>query len=499
MDFLDNLVTGFSIAFSLWNLFYAAVGAIIGTAIGVLPGLGPTATMAILLPVTFKVPAVSAVILLSGIFYGSMYGGSTTSILLNIPGETASVPTCLDGYQMARQGRAGPALGIAALGSFIGGTVTILALAMVAPPLSSFALKFGYPEYSSLILLGLMMAVYLSEESFLKGLIAGIFGLLLGMVGLDPISGDARFTFGLMSLRDGVELIPVVMGLFGIAEVLSNLESPEVRDIFKAPLKNLLPTLADWRQCWASVARGTLLGFGIGLLPGPGTIISPFISYAVEKRVSKHPERFGKGAIEGVAAPETANNAAIAAGFVPLMTLGIPTYPVVAMLFVALMMHGIRPGPMMLQEHPDLFWGLIASLYISNVMLLGLNLPLIGIWVRMLKVPYKYLAAIIFVICGIGAYAVSNSVFSVGSMLAFGVLGYLMRKRGFPGAPLILALLLGPMLERNLKQSLIMSGGDPLIFFQRPISAVLLSVTAIVFLLPVFRLLWKHLYGKRRA
>lgn len=487
MDFLGNLGSGFAIAFTPWNLFYCAVGAILGTAIGVLPGLGPPATIALLLPVTFKIEPVSAVIMLAGIFYGAMYGGSTTSILLNIPGEAASVVTCLDGYKMARQGRAGPALGISAIGSFIAGTLSVFGVSIVAPSLAAFALKFGPPEYFSLVILGLMMAVYLSEESVLKGLMMGVLGLLLGTVGIDPVLGVQRFTFGLSKLTDGFDFVVVVMGLFGIAEILSNLETPEIRDIFKTPLKGLLPTLEDWRQCWASVLRGSLLGFFIGVLPGGGAIISSFASYAVEKRVSKHPERFGKGAIEGVAAPESANNAASTSSFIPLLTLGIPGNASIAMIFVALMIHGIRPGPLLLQEHPELFWGVIASMCIGNIMLLGLNLPLIGLWVRMLKTPYRFLAVLVVVVCVIGAYSVNNSVFDVGIMVVFGVFGYLLRKGGFPAAPFILAMILGPMLERTLQQSLIASGGDLLVFFQRPISATLLLAAGLLMLKPAIQ------------
>ncbi|MDI7258558.1 MAG: tripartite tricarboxylate transporter permease [Thermodesulfobacteriota bacterium] len=487
MDFLGNLGSGFAIALTPWNLFYCAVGVILGTAIGVLPGLGPPATIALLLPVTFKIEPVSAVIMLAGIFYGAMYGGSTTSILLNIPGEAASVVTCLDGYKMARQGRAGPALGISAIGSFIAGTLSIFGVSIVAPSLAAFALKFGPPEYFSLVILGLMMAVYLSEESVLKGLMIGVLGLLLGTVGIDPVLGVQRFTFGLSKLTDGFDFVVVVMGLFGIAEILSNLETPEVRDIFKTALKGLLPTLEDWRQCWASVLRGSLLGFFIGVLPGGGAIISSFASYAVEKRVSKHPERFGNGAIEGVAAPESANNAASTSSFIPLLTLGIPGNASIAMIFVALMIHGIRPGPLLLQEHPELFWGVIASMCIGNIMLLGLNLPLIGLWVHMLKTPYRFLAVLVVVVCVIGAYSVNNSVFDVGIMVAFGVFGYLLRKGSFPAAPFILAMILGPVLERTLQQSLIASGGDLLVFFQRPISATLLLAAGLLMLKPAIQ------------
>jgi len=491
MGFLENLGTGFAVALSPWNLLYCAVGAILGTAIGVLPGLGPPATIALLLPVTFKIDPVSAVIMLAGIFYGAMYGGSTTSILLNIPGEAASVVTCLDGYKMARQGRAGPALGISALGSFIAGTLSVFGVSIVAPSLASFALKFGPPEYCSLVVLGLMMAVYLSEESVLKGLMMGALGLLLGTVGIDPVVGGERFTFGVARLTDGFDFVVMVMGLFGISEILSNLEVPESRDIFKTALKGLLPTREDWRQCWGSVLRGSFLGFFIGVLPGGGAIISSFAAYAVEKRLSTHPERFGKGTIEGVAAPESANNAASTSSFIPLLTLGVPGNASIAMIFVALMIHGIRPGPLLLQEHPDLFWGVIASMYIGNALLLGLNLPLISFWVRLIKVPYRYLAVLVVIVCIIGAYSVNNSAFDVGMMVAFGVVGYLLRKFSFPAAPFILAMILGPVLERTLQQSLIGSGGDPMTFLNRPISAALLLAAGLLMLTPVAKRIWK--------
>jgi putative tricarboxylic transport membrane protein len=495
MDFFGSLINGFAIALTPWNLVYAAVGAALGTAIGVLPGLGPPATIALLLPATYKIEPTSAVIMLAGIFYGAMYGGSTTSILLNIPGEAASVVTCLDGYQMARNGRAGPALGMSALGSFFAGTISILGMSLVAPTLAGFALKFGPPEYFSLVFLGLMMAVYLTEDSLLKGLIMGVIGLLMGTVGIDPVLGAERFTFGLSKLTDGFDFVVVAMGLFGISEVLINLEAPEVRDVFKTSLKGLLPSLEDWRKSWGAVFRGSFLGFFIGVLPGGGATISSFISYAVEKRLSRHPELFGKGAIEGVAAPESANNAASTSSFIPLLTLGIPGNASIAMIFVALMIHGIRPGPLLLQEHPNLFWGVIASMYIGNIMLLGLNLPLIGFWVRLLTIPYRFLAVVIVVICMIGAYSVSNNVFDVGAMVVFGVIGYVLRKRGFPMAPLILAMILGPILERTLQQSLIKSGGDPMIFVERPISAALLLVAAFVMVTPVFKWFW----SKRHA
>ena len=491
MDFFEHLAGGFAVALSASNLFYCAIGAILGTAIGVLPGLGPPATIALLLPVTFKMDPVSAVIMLSGIFYGAMYGGSTTSILLNIPGEAASVVTCLDGYKMARNGRAGAALGISALGSFIAGSLAVLGISILAPTLASFALKFGPPEYFCLVLLGLMMAVYLSEESVLKGLMMGLLGLLLGTIGLDPVSGSQRFTFGVSRLTDGIDFVVMVMGLFGLAEILCNMEAPENREIFKTALKGLLPTRQDWRQCWASVMRGSALGFFIGVLPGGGAIISSFAAYAVEKRLSKHPERFGSGAIEGVAAPEAANNAASTSSFIPLLTLGIPGNASIAMIFVALMIHGIRPGPLLLQEHPNLFWGVIASMYIGNIMLLGLNLPLIGFWMRMLKVPYRYLAVVVVVICVIGAYSVNNSTWDVGMMVFFGVVGYLLRKFAFPASPFILAMILGPMLEKTLQQSLIASGGDFLTFLNRPISASLLLAAGLLMLTPAAKQICK--------
>ena len=499
MDVFGGLAHGFSIALTPANLLYAAIGSVLGTAIGVLPGLGPPATIALLLPATYKIDATSAVIMVAGIFYGAMYGGSTTSILLNIPGEAASVVTCLDGYQMARQGRPGAALGISAIGSFIAGTFGIVGLSLLAPPLAAFALRFGPAEYFALILLGLMMAIYLSEGSALKGLTMAATGLILGMVGLDPVQGAERFTFGLAKLTDGFDFVVVAMGLFGIAEVLSNVEAPEMRDIFKTALKGLLPTREDWRRCWASVVRGSFLGFFIGILPGGGATISSFMAYAVEKRVSKAPERFGHGAIEGVAAPEAANNAAASSSFIPLLTLGIPGNASIAMIFVALMIHGIRPGPMLLSEHPDVFWGAIASMYIGNVMLLALNLPLIGVWVKLLKVPYNFLAVGVLIFCIIGAYSVNNSAFDVGTVVVFGAVGYLLRKGGFPAAPLVLAMILGPQLERTLQQSLIGSGGDLRVFVEGPISATLLVGAVGLAASPALRWLWGHCVCARAA
>jgi putative tricarboxylic transport membrane protein len=492
MDVLINLAGGFAVALTPWNLMYALAGAMIGTAIGVLPGLGPPATIALLLPVTYGMDATSAVIMLSGIFYGAQYGGSTTSILLNIPGEAASVVTCLDGYQMARQGRAGRALGMSAMGSFVGATISIVLMTMIAPALADLALQFGPAEYSSLVFVGLLMAVYLGGDSILKGLLMAALGLILAMVGLDPVFGAPRFTFGLMRLLDGIDFVVAAMGLFGIAEVLCNLEAPEIREVYKASLKGLLPTLADWKRSWASVLRGSFLGFFIGVLPGGGATISSFVAYAVEKRSSKHPEEFGRGAIEGVAAPESANNAASQSSFIPLLTLGIPGNATIAMIFVALMIHGIQPGPMLLVEHPKLFWGVIASMYVGNLMLLGLNLPLIGLWVRLLKLPYHYMAVAIVIICVIGAYSIKNSAFDVGVMIVFGVVGYLLRKGGYPAAPLVLAMILGRILERSVQQALKVSGADLAIFIEKPISAALLAVGVLVMLLPLGKWIWRR-------
>ncbi len=492
MDFLTNLGSGFAVALSPINLLYAFLGAFIGTAIGVLPGLGPPATIALLLPVTYGMDPTSAVIMMAGIFYGAQYGGSTTSILLNIPGEAASVVTCLDGYQMARQGRAGKALGISAMGSFIGATISVVLMSMVSPLLASMALRFGPAEYSSLVLVGLLMSVYLGGDSVLKGFIMLALGLLLAMVGLDPVFGAPRFTFGVMRMLDGIDFVVAAMGLFGIAEVLTNMEAPEVRDVYKSSLTGLLPNREDWKKSWLPVLRGSFLGFFIGVLPGGGATISSFIAYAVEKKVSKHPEEFGRGAIEGVAAPESANNAASQSSFIPLLTLGIPGNATVAMIFVALMIHGIQPGPLLLVEHPQLFWGVIASMYVGNLMLLALNLPLIGFWVRLLRLPYHYVAVVIVIICIVGAYSIKNSAFDVGMMAFFGVVGYFLRKGGFPAAPLVLAMILGGILERSVQQSLKASAADPMIFIDKPISAGLLTVGALVMLFPLFKWLWRR-------
>src|SRR6266536_517005 len=487
MDILNNLATGFAVALTPINLLYCFLGSFIGTAIGVLPGLGPPATIALLLPVTYGIPATSAVILLAGIFYGAMYGGSTTSILLNIPGEAASVVTCLDGYQMARQGRAGAALAISAFGSFIAATFSIVGLMLLAPPLAAFALKFGPPENFALLVLGLMMVGYLAGSSMTKGLMMACIGLLLGMIGLDPIEGTQRFTYGVYKLSDGFEFILVAMGLFGIGEVLANVEQTIKAEIFQTKIRKLLPNREEWRMSAAPIARGSLLGFLIGVLPGGGAIISSFISYALEKKLSKHPERFGKGAIEGVAAPEAANNSAATSSFIPLLTLGIPGNASIAMIFAALLIHGVRPGPLLVAEKPEVFWGLVVSMYIGNIMLLVLNLPLIGLWVKLLRVPYPLLAPLILVFVLIGAYSVNNSVFDVGLTVVFCLFGYLMRKFDFEPAPLVLAMILGPQLEASLRRSLIYSRGDLGVFFERPIAATLIALALLMLLSPVLR------------
>jgi putative tricarboxylic transport membrane protein len=504
MDIFHNLATGFAVALSPINLLYCFLGSFIGTAIGVLPGIGPPATIALLLPVTYGIPATSAIILLAGIFYGAMYGGSTTSILLNIPGEAASVVTCLDGYQMARQGRAGAALAISAFGSFIAGTLSIVGLMLLAPPLASFAVKFGPPENFALLVLGLMMVGYLAGESMTKGLMMACLGLLLGTIGLDPIMGTQRFTYGIFKLSEGFEFILVAMGLFGIGEVLANVEQNITAEVFQTKIRGLLPNREEWRTSAAPIARGSLLGFLIGVLPGGGAIISSFISYALEKKLSKHPERFGKGAIEGVAAPESANNSAATSSFIPLLTLGIPGNASIAVIFAALLIHGVRPGPLLVAEKPEVFWGLIASMYIGNIMLLVLNLPLIGLWVKLLKVPYPLLAPLILVFVIIGAYSVNNSVFDVGVTIVFGLLGYVIRKFNFEPAPLVLAMILGPQLEASLRRSLIYSHGDLLVFFERPIAAALMALALLMLLSPLFRLvlsrkLWEIIGPVREA
>ena len=482
MEILANVMLGFQVALQPANLLFCFAGVLIGTLVGVLPGLGPVAAMSLLLPTTFHLSPVSAVIMLSGIYYGAMYGGSTTSILVNIPGEAASVVTCLDGYQMARKGRAGAALGIAAFGSFIAGTLSILGLMLLAPMLAEVALKFGPPEYFSLMLLGLVIVTFLAGSSMPKALMMAAFGLFLGLIGMDIMTATPRFTFGIYFLMDGVGLVPVVMGLFGISEVLLNVESKLEREVFVTRIKGLLPNRKDWRDSAWPILRGSVIGFFLGILPGGGAVISSFVSYGVEKKCSAYPEKFGTGVIEGVAGTESANNAAAGGAFIPLLTLGIPANAVMAMLLGALTIYGMQPGPMLIKEHPDLFWGVVTSMYIGNIMLLVLNLPLIGVWVKILKIPYQYLFPLILLFCLIGAFSLNNSVGEIGLMLFFGGVGYLMKKFDYEAAPLVLAMVLGPMMENALRQSLIMANGSAGIFFTRPISlgVVLLVLTLLI-------------------
>jgi putative tricarboxylic transport membrane protein len=490
VDFFSSIIYGFQVTFQPVNFLFCGVGVLVGTLVGVLPGIGPAGAMALLLPATFSFSSTSTIILLAGIYYGVQYGGSTTSILVNIPGEASSVMTCLDGHQMARQGRAGPALGIAAWGSFIAGTISNIGLMLVAIPLAHAALRLGPPEYFSLMCTGLIIVTYLAQGSVLKAVMMGLVGILLGSVGLDLISGFPRFTFGINELSDGIGIVPLVMGLFGVSEILENLEGDLKREVFKTRIRNLWPSFKDWMDSKWAIVRGSIIGFVLGILPGGGAVISTFVSYAVEKKVSKNPEKFGKGAIEGVAGPESANNASAGASLIPLLSLGIPPNPIMAIFFSALLIHGIQPGPLLIKQHPDLFWGLVASLYLGNGLLLVLNLPLIGIWVKVLEVPYKILFPLILLFCLIGVYSMNNLSFDLYIMLFFGVVGWLMRKFGYEGAPLILAYVLGPMLENALRQSLLISQGSFLIFVSRPISAVALGFACLLLLttlLPNFR------------
>jgi putative tricarboxylic transport membrane protein len=485
VELLQHIGLGFTVALQPTNLLYCFIGVFIGTLIGVLPGIGPVGAMSLLFPVTFQATPEAAIIMLAGIYYGAMYGGSTTSILVNIPGEAASVVTCLDGYQMARQGRAGPALGISAIGSFIGGTASILGLMLLAPPLSQFALKFGPAEYFSLMVLGLTILIYLAHGSMTKALLMAGFGVVLGLVGLDSINARPRLTFDRLELIDGVGLVPIVMGLFGVGEVLLNVEQTLRREVFSTRIKNLWPNAKDWADSRWPIVRGSVLGFFLGILPGGGGVISSFLSYALEKRLSRHPERFGQGAIEGVAAPETANNSATGGAFIPLMTLGVPPNVIMALLLGAFMVHGVQPGPLMMKQNPGLFWGVIASMYIGNIMLLVLNLPLIGMWVQVLRVPYRILFPLILLFCLIGVYSVSNTTFDIYVMIVFGVVGYLMKKFDYEPAPLVLAFVLGPMLENNLRKALILSQGSFAFFLTRPISAVCLGTAVLLLVSPL--------------
>lgn len=488
MEALQYWIQGFSVATLPINLLYAFIGCILGTLIGVLPGLGPAAGTAILIPITFNLDPIGAIIMLAAIYYGAMYGGTITSVLVNVPGEAASVITCLDGFEMAKKGRAGPALGIAAIGSFIGGTFATFALMVVSLPLASFALRFGPPEVFALLVVGLSLVTGLSGRSIFAALLMTFFGLMLAMIGMDPVRGAPRFTLGIPPLYDGVGFVPVVMGLFGVGEILLSMESP-VLEVIKTKISDLFPKKEEWRVSAGAIGRGTIIGFFLGLIPGIGAIIPTFVAYVVEKKISKHPEKFGTGVIEGVASPETANNSYANGAMVPLLTLGIPGSPTLAVLMGAFIIHGLTPGPFLFKERPDVVWGLIASFYLGNVILLILNLPLVGFWAKLLEIRHQYLYPGILLFCILGAYSLNQSIFDVGIMVVFGVLGYIFRKIDWPLAPTILALILGPMMERALRTSLEMSGGDLSILITRPISAVLLIIAAIVLISPAIRLI----------
>jgi len=481
MGSLEHFVTGLAITLRPENLFFCFIGVFVGTLVGVLPGIGPVGTISILLPMTFHLTPVSAIIMLAGIYYGSQYGGSTTSILVNIPGEASSVITCLDGYQMARKGRAGPALAMAAYGSFIAGTISIIGLQFLAPPLMKVAIKFGPAEYFAMMLVGLSLVTYLGQKSTGRAIMMASLGLVLSTVGLDPVFSTPRYTFNLNDLRDGIGLVPLVMGMFGVSEVLLNIETEIKRDIFKTRIKGLFGSLQDWKDSKWSLVRGSLIGFFLGILPGAGPIMASFVSYAVEKKVSHHPEKFGTGVIEGVAAPEAANNAAAGGTFIPLMTLGIPANAGTAILLGALILQGVQPGPLLLVQHPDVFWGVVASMYIGNIMLLVLNLPLIGIWVQVLRVPYPILFPFILFFCVVGSYTLNNNVVDLLLMIFFGLFGYLLRRFGFEVAPLVLAFVLGPIMETSMRQALILSKGSFKIFIDHPIAAAGILLVILIF------------------
>jgi putative tricarboxylic transport membrane protein len=479
-EVFNNLLLGFSVAVTPIHLLYALIGVMLGTLIGVLPGIGPVATIAMLLPITFNLSPVAALIMLAGIYYGAQYGGSTTAILVNLPGESSSVVTCLDGYQMARQGRAGPALATAALGSFFAGCVATFLIAVAAPPLAEVALKFGPSEYFSLMVLGLVAATVLAHGSLIKAIAMVVFGLLLGLVGTDVNSGVLRFTFGIPELSDGIGFVVVAMGMFGTAEIIANLEQGEHREVFTAKVGKLMPSKEDFKRIWAPIMRGTVLGSFLGILPGGGALLASFGAYTLEKKISSHPEQFGKGAIEGVAAPEAANNAGAQTSFIPMLTLGIPGNAVMALMIGALMIQGIAPGPQVMNEKPELFWGLVASMWVGNFFLVVLNLPLIGMWIKLLSVPYRYLYPSILVFMAIGVYSLSNNPFDVLIMALFGIFGYICVKLECEPAPMILGFILGPLMEENLRRAMLLSRGDPFVFFQKPISLGFMIASAIL-------------------
>ena len=480
-DFFNNLALGFGVALTPANLGFALLGCLVGSLVGVLPGIGPVPTVAILLPLTFYLDPISGLIMLSGIFYGAQYGGSTTSILVNMPGETSSVVTCIDGHQMARQGRAGPALAVAALGSLFAGTVATGIIAWAAPPLAKVGLSFGAPEYFSLLLVGLIAAVVLAHGSVIKAVAMIILGLVLGLVGTDGNTGGTRFTFGLTMLIDGIGFVPLAIGVFGLGEVIANLLAPQrSRIIISQRFRDLWPSREDFRLAWPAVLRGTGLGSLLGVLPGGGATLSAFAAYALEKKVARDPSRFGKGAIEGVAGPESANNAGAQTSFIPMLTLGIPGNAVMALMIGALTIHGIQPGPQVMTERPTLFWGLIASMWIGNLMLVIINLPLISLWVQLLRVPYRLLYLGIIMFCAIGVYTVNNNPAEVIMTAVFGVFGYVLYRLRCEPAPMLLGFVLGPLMEENLRRAMRISSGDPMIFFERPISLGLLIAAALL-------------------
>jgi putative tricarboxylic transport membrane protein len=487
MEAVSGLITGFSVILTPANLYLCLLGSLIGTLVGVLPGIGPLAALALLLPVTFTLAPVSGLVMLSSIFYGAMYGGSTTSVLLNIPGEAASVVTCLDGHQMARQGRAGAALGIAAIGSFVAGSLGVVAMTLFAPALAAVAIRFGPPENFGLMVLGLVCTLYMISGSVLKGVLMIALGFLCAAVGIDVVNGQERFTFGSINLSGGIELLAVVIGLFGVAEILSNVEEFAKNTVLATRIRGLWPTLADWRASWKPILRGSGLGFFLGLVPGGGPVTASFMSYALEKRISPHPERFGKGAIEGVAGPESANNSAVAGSMIPVLSLGIPGNPVTALLLGALVIQGIQPGPLFMAQRPDLFWGVIASMYVGNVFLLLLNLPLVGLWVQLLRVPYRVLFPVVLLLSVVGTYSANKNVFDLWVMLAFGIAGYVLRKLEYDLAPFLIAFVLAPLLEQSLRQSLVMSPDGAMILVQRPATALMLAASAVLVALMVRR------------
>jgi putative tricarboxylic transport membrane protein len=487
----DYLFQGFATALSFQNLFWALVGCFIGTLVGVLPGIGPVSGIAILLPLTTVLPPTPALIMMAAIYYGAMYGGSTTAVVVNIPGEASSVPTAMDGYEMAKQGRAGPALAISAISSFVAGTLSLIALTLFAPMLADFAVAFGPPEYFALMFMGLSLVISLSGRALLKGMISMSLGLTAAVIGQDPLTGAARLTFGSVKMMAGVEFISVIVGLFAISEVMINVEQ-RTAVISEMDVGRWMPTWADIKQCLGTMLRCTGVGFFLGLLPGCAPSVTTFVAYDLEKRVSKHPERFGKGAIEGVAAPEGANNATSTAGFVPLFSFGLPTAPSMAVLLGGLMMYGLQPGPMLFKENPQFVWAVIASMYIGNVMLLVLNLPLVGMWAKIVKIPFYILGPIIVFCAMVGTYSIRFQTLDVWIMLIFGIIGYFMRKLGFPIAPMVLASVLAGMLETALGQSLLISQGSPLIFFKRPVSAVFMGLA----FLSIGRGIWAQVHAK---